>query len=130
MPEAAGEPRLLFDGDCGFCTRSVAWLDGRGMLGYPALPWQAVPDGELPVPVERLTAEVVLERPGRVPVGGADALAAALRASGSRVRWLGVVVAMPGPRTLARVVYRVVARNRYRLPGSSSACKVVSADRR
>ena len=116
--------RLLFDGDCGFCTKSIAWLDARSMLGHPAMPWQSVPEDELPVPVERLTTEVVLELPDGRVLGGADALAASVRASGSPLRFLGVVVAAAGLRVLARAVYRVIARNRYRMPGSSDACKI------
>ncbi|MBK1787255.1 thiol-disulfide oxidoreductase DCC family protein [Prauserella cavernicola] len=116
--------RLLFDGDCGFCTKSISWLDARSMLGYQAMPWQSVPDDELPASVERLTTEVVLELPDGRVLGGADALAASVRASRSRLRLLGVVVAAPGLRQLARVVYRVIARNRYRMPGSSDACRI------
>lgn len=116
-------PRLLFDGDCGFCTKSVAWLDRRGLLGYPAVPWQSVPADELPVPEERLTTEVVLDRPVGV-LGGADALAATVRASESRLRIAGTLVALPGVRALARAVYRVIARNRYRMPGAAAACAV------
>lgn len=116
--------RLLFDGDCGFCTKSIAWLDGRSMLGHDAMPWQSVPENELPVSVERLMTEVVLELPGGRVLGGADALTASVRASRSPLRFLGVVVAAPGVRVLARAVYRVIARNRYRMPGSSDACKI------
>lgn len=120
----AADGRLLFDGDCGFCTKSIAWLDARSMLGHHAMPWQSVPADELPVPVERLTTEVVLQLPDGPVLGGADALAASVRASGSPLRFLGVVVAAPGLRVLARAVYRVIARNRYRMPGSSDACKI------
>lgn len=116
--------RLLFDGDCGFCTKSIAWLDARSMLGQQAVPWQSVPEDELPVPVQRLTTEVVLERPDGRVLGGADALTASVRTSGSPLRFLGMVVGAPGVRVLARAVYRVIARNRYRMPGSSDACKV------
>ncbi|MFC4001146.1 thiol-disulfide oxidoreductase DCC family protein [Prauserella oleivorans] len=125
MPERdlAGA-RLLFDGDCGFCTKSVTWLDSHDLLGCPAVPWQTVDDDKLPVPVDRLLHEVVLELPDGTVTGGADALAAAVRASRSRLRVAGAVVAAPGVRRLARAVYRVIARNRYRMPGASSACRV------
>ncbi|PXY36313.1 thiol-disulfide oxidoreductase DCC family protein [Prauserella flavalba] len=120
----APEPRLLFDGDCGFCTRSVTWLDRRGMLGYPFLPWQTVADDELPVPVERLMTEVVLELPDGTTLGGADALAATVGASASPWRVAGHLLRLPGVRHVARAVYRVIARNRYRMPGASAACKI------
>lgn len=122
--DGAAAPRLLFDGDCGFCTKSVAWLDQRGLLGHPAVPWQSVPAAQRPVPDGRLTTEVVLERPDGTVLGGADALAATVRAADSRLRIAGVLAALPGVRTLARAVYRVVARNRYRMPGAAAACSV------
>ncbi|SFQ42994.1 Predicted thiol-disulfide oxidoreductase YuxK, DCC family [Amycolatopsis arida] len=115
---------LLYDGDCGFCTKSVAWLDQRNLLGFPARPWQSVPDHELPASPEALMTEVVLTRPGRRPLGGADAIAACVRESPSRLRFAGRLLALPGLRGLARAVYRLVARNRYRLPGSTAACRI------
>lgn len=114
---------LLYDGDCGFCSASIDWLTERRMLGVPARTWQSCdPDG-LPVPVERLTTEVVLVD-GPVVLGGADALAAAVRSAGSWRRVLGVFGGLPGIRTVARPVYRLVARNRYRLPGGTGACRI------
>lgn len=118
------EGRLLFDGDCGFCTRSVRWLANLGILAYPAVPWQTVPDAELPVPVKQLMTEVVLELPHGRTLGGADALSASVCASGSGLRFLGRLANLPVVRSIARAVYRMVARNRYRIPGASAACKV------
>jgi len=115
---------LLFDGDCGFCSRSIRFLADRGLLGYPAMPWQRVPEGDLPVAPERLRDEVVLVRPGRPDVGGADALAASVRASDSWLRFTGRLIGLPGIRAVAHAVYRRVARNRYRLPGGSTACRI------
>lgn len=124
MPDAPLPPRLLFDGDCGFCTKSVNWLGKRHMLGCRVTPWQAVGEHELPVSVDRLVTEVVLEQADGTVLGGADALAAAVRASPSPWRPVGALVSLPGIRQLARAVYRVIARNRYRMPGASSSCKI------
>ncbi|OZM72629.1 hypothetical protein CFN78_13400 [Amycolatopsis antarctica] len=121
--EPAG-PVLLYDGDCGFCSRSVRFLEEHNLMGYRATPWQRVPDGELTVAFERLQSEVVLVRPGLPVVGGADALAASVRASDSRLRFTGRLLALPGFRAVAHAVYRQVARNRYRLPGGSAACRI------
>lgn len=117
-------PVLLFDGDCGFCSASIDWLRARRLLGYPARPWQRVPAGQLPVGRERLDNEVVLIRPGHPPVGGADALAAAVGAAPSRLRVVGAVVGRAPARHVARAVYRIIARNRHRMPGGTAACRL------
>lgn len=83
-----------------------------------------MPDAELPVPPARLPTEVVLIRPGLPPVGGADALAATVAAARTPWRFIGRLLGLPAMRSLARAVYRVVARNRYRMPGSTDACRI------
>ena len=55
-------PVLLFDDDCGFCRRSVARLQRHGALkGTVPVAWQTLDPDRLPVPVERLDREVVLD---------------------------------------------------------------------
>lgn len=115
---------LVYDGDCGFCTKSVEWLARRNLLGYPAKPWQSFDQGDLPVTPEVLQTQVVLDRTGHAPLGGADAFAACAKASSSPWRWVGGIMALPVVRSLAQAVYRAVARNRYRMPGSSGACRL------
>lgn len=114
---------LLYDGDCGFCSASIDWLSRWEMLGVPARTWQSWDADRLPVPVERLATEVVLVE-GPAVLGGPDALAAAVRASGSWRRVLGGFVMLPAVRAVARPVYRAVARNRHRLPGGTGACRI------
>jgi len=119
-----GAQVLLYDGDCGFCSRSVSWLERHKLLGVPARTWQSRPDDELPVPIERLEHEVVLAGGSGPILGGADALAAVVRRSNSPWRFIGSALALPPVRPVARLVYRAVARNRYRMPGGSTACQI------
>jgi hypothetical protein len=35
---------LLYDGDCGFCTRSATWLVTGSPADVAAISWQTVPD--------------------------------------------------------------------------------------
>lgn len=117
---------LVYDGDCGFCTKSVEWLARKNLLGYPARAWQNFDQRKLPATPEVLQTKVVLDRPGYAPLGGADAFAACTRASSSPFRWLGGIMGLPMVRWFARTVYRVVARNRHRMPGSSGTCRIDS----
>jgi predicted DCC family thiol-disulfide oxidoreductase YuxK len=89
---------LLYDGDCRFCTDSIAWLRRR-----------FDPAAES-VPAEGLDAVTWVD--GDVRLSGADAVAAWLRTS-TRLRLLVRLIPIGLP--LGRLLYPVVARNRGRI---------------
>lgn len=116
---------LLYDGDCGFCTVSATWLARDGRAAFRAEPWQALSSLE----DAGLTSQMVEKAAfwldgGRVAAEGADAIAAALMARNGPAALLGHLVSAPGIRVLARVGYRVVAKNRHRMPGATASCRV------
>ncbi|WP_019855451.1 thiol-disulfide oxidoreductase DCC family protein [Actinopolyspora mortivallis] len=117
-------PVLVYDGDCGFCTRSVRVVD-RLPVRVNAVPWQEADLARLGVTERRVRHEVVLVEPfsGRVH-GGAAAVAALLRHCRGPLRLLGGLLALPGVATVVEWVYRVVADNRHRLPGETPACRL------
>lgn len=115
-------PVLVFDGDCGFCTRSAEF--GRRHLGVDIVAWQradldalALTEAECEQAVQWVAGD------GQVS-SGAAAVAAALRTGRWWWRALGVTLSLPGVRWVAARVYSLVARNRYRLPGATDACQV------
>ncbi|MCY9786687.1 DUF393 domain-containing protein [Nocardiopsis sp. EMB25] len=120
---SAERPLLVYDGDCGFCTRSV-----EATLGLPARftarPWQVTDLVALGTTPERAAREVLWVAESGEIHGGADAFAELLRRCWGPWRGVGVVMALPGARSLARAVYRWIAAHRYRLPGSTSACRL------
>ena len=123
-PAADGQVTLLFDGCCGFCTRSIQWLSRLDRH-------QRV----RPVPCQLPGA------PGRHGLTAAECAAAAwaVDADGNRHRGAGAVnVALAAalgaslPVRLYRVrpvgwlqdvAYAWVARNRSRLPGTTPWCQ-------
>ncbi len=110
-------PALVFDGDCGFCTRSAAVARRLLPAGCAVVPWQGADLAAVGTTAARAQREVLwVPRTGEV-VGGARAVAAALRAAGSGWAVLGRLLQVPPVGLLADVVYRVVAANRMRLPG-------------
>ncbi|WP_206439006.1 thiol-disulfide oxidoreductase DCC family protein [Streptomyces scabichelini] len=120
---------LLYDGDCGFCTRSVALIRQRFSPEVEMVPWQSVDLSRYGLSEERLQREVVFVdnahgAPGDRRPGGATALALTLARGNRAGRVLGRALAAPPVRPLAAGCYRLVARNRYRMPGSSTACAV------
>ncbi|HEU5222700.1 MAG TPA: DUF393 domain-containing protein [Candidatus Lumbricidophila sp.] len=125
MVEASGEtaqPTMLFDGDCAFCTTRANWLAAHTRCAVR--PWQFAN-----LDAHRLTAEHVqrsvwlLDARGVAVASAGRAIALALRTSEfAPWRFVGVVLGMPIIRNIAEVGYRVVARNRHRLPGGTPAC--------
>lgn len=104
-------PLLLFDGDCGLCAATVAWLCARAGAAAPsAVAWQTLPSLPAGVDAARLERELVLVDGGSV-LGGFDAFVAlAPRVPPLRpLRWLA---RLAGARLVGRVVYRLVARHR------------------
>ncbi|MER5932757.1 DUF393 domain-containing protein [Streptomyces sp. NPDC002054] len=122
----AERPILLFDGDCGFCAKAVdtavRLLDTDAVI----TPWQFADVDALGVTVERADREVLWIEPRTAVVhGGADAVAHLLRQCPRRSwRLTGRAMTLPPISWTARLVYRVVAMNRHRLPGGTVACSL------
>jgi len=123
-------PRLvLYDGVCGFCDKSVQWLldhDREGCLRF--------------APLQGPTAQAVLARHPELPSGIDSILFVESDAEGETVTYRSRAVFricrhLPGgwralswlrfvPPFLTDLVYRVIARVRYRIWGKLDACRV------
>lgn len=115
---------LVFDGNCGFCTRSrdlLARLDRRGRIRM--IPFQEAGVSERTgIPADRLAASVWwLGCDGR-RCHSAEAVNAALSAAIGTALPLRLYL-LPGLRQAQEAVYRVVAANRHRLPGTTPWCR-------
>ena len=117
--------RLLFDGDCAFCTSAAEWARRRIRPRVPIVAWQGEIDTLPPLAVG-MAQEAVVFMDGDTPVAsGATAVAFLLGTSNHGwARVLGAVLTFPGVCLLAQAVYGIVARNRHRLPGGSPACEL------
>jgi predicted DCC family thiol-disulfide oxidoreductase YuxK len=114
-------PVLFFDGDCGFCTRSAELLR-RLRVDADIEPWQFSDIGRYGItPDEATEAVQFVDAAGRVS-SGHRAIAGVLRTGGALLRLVGVILVLPGVSQVAGLVYRLVARYRYRLPGGTPAC--------
>ncbi|MDP5227614.1 MULTISPECIES: DUF393 domain-containing protein [Arthrobacter] len=123
---------VIFDGQCGFCTRCVGWLrrlDRNGRLAFH--PFQ----DPLTLDAFRLDLEQARSSvwaigtpqrhddagPAGVRLSGAAAIAAVLdTAVGGR--FFGGVYRIPGVGPVLEAAYRWVAAHRYRLPGATPWC--------
>jgi predicted DCC family thiol-disulfide oxidoreductase YuxK len=123
-------PVLIHDGDCGFCTRSAAWIARRWPAGRArSIASQQVDDATLAG--WGLTRTQVMDAAwwigaAGVAVRGDRAIGAALRASRGWTHLAGRALDLPVVRSLAPTGYAFVARHRHRLPGSTEACATPS----
>ncbi|THA70888.1 DUF393 domain-containing protein [Streptomyces sp. A0642] len=121
----AGQPILLFDGDCGFCSRSIEIAQRVIQPRVQFIPWQFADLAALNVTEDRADREVLwISAAGGNVYGGARALAAVLMSGRRRWWWLGIVLRLPPVSWVARVAYRAVAKNRHRLPGGTATCSL------
>ncbi len=84
--------------------------------------WQFLDLEALGTSATRAQREALWITPDGEVLGGAAAFAAWLRLAGGPYGVIGTIMGLPLIRTLAAAVYRVIARNRHRMPGGSPAC--------
>lgn len=118
---------VIFDGECGFCTRSAAWLtrlDRRGRLVLR--PYQRPGLERFGVSETQANASVWVVG-GGVTTSGAKAISVALDvALGTRLfRW---VYRCRPLGWVGEKAYAWVARNRHRLPGVRPWCETHPRD--
>lgn len=127
-------PLLVFDGDCGFCTASVHWLEARFRREVDVEPYQALDLDALGLTEAGVTRYAwwldAAERrsPGAgVRDRGHRAIARGLRACGGLWPLVGGLLLLPPPFSwLYAAGYRLTARYRGWLPGTTPACRMRS----
>ena len=121
-------PVLLYDGDCAFCTRCAGALK-RIDPDAEIVAWQFTDLTELGITEEQATEAVQwVESDGSVS-SGHEAIAAILNTAGRIWKIVARAILLPGISWMAARAYRLVANNRYRLPGGTPACAVGDRDR-
>ena len=115
---------VIFDGECGVCTRTIRYLrdrDADGVLTFR--PCQSLDDrgfrGVLPADCRRSVWAIASD--GRT-AQGSDAAFLILAALWSNW-WPWRLGTLPGIRQIGQNVYQLVARNRRRLPGDTPWCQ-------
>jgi predicted DCC family thiol-disulfide oxidoreductase YuxK len=119
-----GAAVFLYDGDCSICTACARFIERRIPTDADVRPWQFA-DLEA-LGVSRPEAEGAVQWIGLdgAVAAGPVAIARLLVDAGSFWRPLGWILDWAPVRGLAWPVYRLVARNRDRLPGGTPACSL------
>jgi predicted DCC family thiol-disulfide oxidoreductase YuxK len=110
---------LVYDGDCGFCTRSAAWLQ-RHAPTMVVVAWQRADLASLDL-TEGQCREAVQLVDGNGRASGGRAIAVALGRCRQPYRAGGALLAWRPLHPLVERAYALVAANRHRLPGSTCA---------
>jgi predicted DCC family thiol-disulfide oxidoreductase YuxK len=127
--DPAPRPTFLFDGDCAFCSTCARFVERRIPTRADVRPWQGADLDALGVTQAEAEAAVQWIAPGGSAAAGPEAIARLLVDAGSFWRPLGWLLDLPPVRWLAWPVYRLVARNRHRMPGGTAACSLPQAQR-
>lgn len=117
---ALADRTVIYDSDCGFCTQSARWVSKNGRVNV--VPWQGLDLAALGLTEADVMAAAYWYDEGRVKASADQAIGYSLIARGGFPGLLGRIIIAPGVRLLAAPVYRVVAKNRHRLPGGTAAC--------
>lgn len=114
---------LLYDADCGFCSRAAAKVARLGVR-VDLAPLQSVDLPALGVDPDRALREMPFVHHDGSVVYGHHAWAAGLRTAGTGWRLLARLLEAPGISPVVARFYRLVADNRSRLPGSTDTCGI------
>jgi predicted DCC family thiol-disulfide oxidoreductase YuxK len=120
--EAAGT--LFFDGTCGMCTRSrdlLLRMDRTGNVRTEPLQSPGTAERLGIAPTSLLESLRWLDSSGAVYSGAEAANAALSAAIGTRIPL--AIYRIPGIRSVEEAIYRWVAANRYRFPGTTPYCE-------
>ncbi len=111
---------LLYDGECGFCSRSVRLLERIARKPFEKRASSEVLAGLPEEVAQTVSGQMLWLEPDGTIWGGSQALLRALSATG----WpaLAFLLGNPIVRPLTRALYRLVARWRHRL--TPAACEV------
>ncbi len=122
LSKTSSAPLLVFDGDCGFCTTWVQWLEARLPRFPRSIPWQWLELDEVGLTGQDVAEYAWVITP-RHHYAGHLALSALLRMQPSfALRFAGHLLATPPISWIAALGYQWIAANRHRLPGGTPAC--------
>lgn len=116
---------LVYDGDCGFCTTSARWVESNVLPpGGSVAPWQSLDLEAFGLSEDDVTTASWWVDPQGGTHRGERGIAQLLVDRGGMWSLLGRIALMPPIIALLGVLYGIISKNRYRLPGATDACRL------
>lgn len=130
-------PVFLYDGDCSFCSSCADFIERRIPADADVQAWQFADLAALGVTQAEAEEAVIWVSASDAGPGGSaattkagpEAIARLLIAAGSFWRPLGWLLDLAPVRWGAWPIYRLISRNRHRLPGGTATCSLPQAER-
>lgn len=119
---------FLYDGDCAFCTTCANFAERHVRTEAEIKPWQWSDLDALGISRQAAEDAVQWIEPGLVKAGP-DAIAVLLRRAQWYLKPLGWIASLRPVSWLLWPIYRLVSRNRHRLPGGTAACSMPQVER-
>lgn len=132
---------LIYDGDCAFCQRCLDWGQ-RVLPDFPqALSSASIQPEQFGLHIEDVqksiwlvdvAAPIDVRQQGKAQLAGHRAAAEILLLQPTKSRFgfgwrmFGYLIIAGGP--ISALAYRLVAKNRHRLPGATAACELPKTD--
>lgn len=122
--QKASSGQLIFDGDCAICTRCADFARARLATEYEVKPWQRLDLSEFALSVDDVTTAVYWVDDKGTNHRGHTGVAKTAIAMGGIYGLVGRVLLVPPFSWIASVVYKVIAKNRDKIPGGTAECKL------
>jgi len=117
--------KLLYDGDCGFCTKSALFAKKRLTKDPEIITWQSVDDlKKYNLSVDDVTKRAYFINDAGKAIGGSKAIFSVGKLMKNPWRLIAKFLSLPIFSWITETVYNLVAKNRHHMPGSTQACKV------
>lgn len=129
MPEPRRNPVLVYDGDCGVCTRAVRFAERHLAKDVDIVAFQHADLDSLALTRKECEDAVQWVRPDGLTSRAHFAVGDLLRASAFPWWLLGGLIQIPPFSWVASIVYRLVATNRHRIPGGTPASALPPEER-
>ena len=122
-PSTLKDTVIVYDGDCAFCALWVGRLERSLPVVPQTVPSHAVDLDRLGLSTEDVANYAWLITPDRHIAGGAILRNLLIHQPRPHLRLLGHFLGLWPIPLIADAVYKVVAKNRHRLPGSTASCE-------
>lgn len=116
---------FIFDNDCGFCTAYANFLLRIQKKQFKVVAYQDANLGQFGLTKEMCKTEAQWVLSPTEVWSGSEAISKSLIASGN-LSWIlvGHLISLPIIRKISKSTYKLIARNRHRIPMGTSRCKI------